>query len=270
MTERVQNLAGQVGQAIGLVDSSPTYKFPDFDDMPSVPNMPQGCAWGFFDKDGKKDELGSKPAASTRGDRNKLLRWLTSMSSALNLLTPAVVLAANKEVKTGRRVQLDWSLDNVNFPNYGRKAFEHKLVDLGPHGFIALDDEINMNTQSGSQWDSLKHVCRINLSRNPLLTAFKVAHQATGMYYNGVSHEQALSSPVNGTHRWVEAGGIAGRGVLLDWLRWWEHKNGTAPKPTTRHEIRVDELDEVAKYQGLTLKQGDILMIRSGYVRWHK
>jgi len=39
------------------------------------------------------------------------------------------------------------------------------------------------------------------------------------MYYNGVTHEAALEGPVNGTHRWVQAGGIAGRGVLLDWLR---------------------------------------------------
>lgn len=133
----------------------------------------------------------------------------------MNLLTPAVVLVANKEVKTGRRIQLDWSLDNVNFPSVGRKVFEHKLVDLAPHGFKALDDEINMNTQSGSQWDGLKHA----------------AHQGTGMYYNGVSHEEALAGPVNGTHRWVQAGGIAGRGVLLDWVRWYEHKKGTPPSP---------------------------------------
>jgi hypothetical protein len=104
-------------------------------------------------------------------------------------------------VKTGRRVQLDWSLDNVNFPSIGRKTFEHKIVDLAPHGFTALDDEIHMNTQSSSQW---------------------------------------------------------------------EKTNGDAPAPHARHEIRVDELDEVAKSQGVTLRQGDILMIRSGYVGWHK
>ena len=90
------------------------------------------------------------------------------------------------------------------------------------------------------------------------------------MYYNGVTHEEALASPVNGIHNWVQAGGIVGRGVLLDWVRWWEHKKGYPPSPVTRHEILVDDLDEVAQYQGVTLRQGDILMIRSGYVRWHK
>jgi len=44
MTESVQKVAGQVGQAIGLVDDSPTYTFPDFDSMPPVNDMPQGCA----------------------------------------------------------------------------------------------------------------------------------------------------------------------------------------------------------------------------------
>lgn len=90
------------------------------------------------------------------------------------------------------------------------------------------------------------------------------------MYYNGVTHAAALAGPVNGTHRWVEAGGIAGRGVLLDWLSWREKTKGEAPPPHARHEIRVGELDEVARAQGVTLRQGDILMIRSGYVRWHK
>ena len=35
------------------------YKFPAFDDLPKVEGMPQGNLWGFFDKDGKKDEVGS-------------------------------------------------------------------------------------------------------------------------------------------------------------------------------------------------------------------
>jgi hypothetical protein len=56
MAETLQKVA----QATGLAaDDSPTYTFPDFDAMPPVDGMPQGCAWGFFDKDGKKDEIGS-------------------------------------------------------------------------------------------------------------------------------------------------------------------------------------------------------------------
>lgn len=57
-----------------------TYEnIPDFDSLPKVEGMPQGCAWGIFDKGGKKDHLG-----------------------CINLLTPSVVKAALQEAKEGR------------------------------------------------------------------------------------------------------------------------------------------------------------------------
>lgn len=58
-------------------------KIPDFDDLPSVDGMPKGCAWGIFDKEGKKDLLGT-----------------------LNLLTPEVVKAAASEVRDGVSISL--------------------------------------------------------------------------------------------------------------------------------------------------------------------
>jgi hypothetical protein len=33
--------------------------FPPFVKLPAVQGQPQGSMWNFFDKDGKKDELGS-------------------------------------------------------------------------------------------------------------------------------------------------------------------------------------------------------------------
>lgn len=58
-------------------------KIPDFDDLPQVEGMPQGCAWGVFDKDGKKDVLGT-----------------------INLLTPGVVKAALTEATEGISISL--------------------------------------------------------------------------------------------------------------------------------------------------------------------
>lgn len=57
--------------------------YPDFDDLPKVEGMQQGCSWGVFDKDGKKDLVGT-----------------------LNFLTPEVVKAAAAEVKEGISVSL--------------------------------------------------------------------------------------------------------------------------------------------------------------------
>ena len=143
----------------------------------------------------------------------------------------------------------------MQFPGFGRKPFEQTKVDLLPLlDFKAMDDELYINTQSGSQWDSLKHY----------------AHQATGRYYNGLTHQEAATSDTNGIHNWCERGGIVGRGVLVDWLSWFEAHQGEAPNPVSRHEITVDELEKTLEWQGTTTRPGDIMMIRSGYVRWHK
>lgn len=56
---------------------------PDYDDLPPVEGMPKGCAWGLFDKDGKKDLFGT-----------------------LNLLTPSVVKAAGAEIQDGVSISL--------------------------------------------------------------------------------------------------------------------------------------------------------------------
>jgi hypothetical protein len=56
---------------------------PDFDDLPKVEGMPQGCAWGVFDRDGKKDTYGT-----------------------LNFLSAEVVKAAASEVKDGVSISL--------------------------------------------------------------------------------------------------------------------------------------------------------------------
>jgi hypothetical protein len=61
-------------------------KLPDFDELPKVEGMPQGCAWGVFDKNGKKDVIGT-----------------------INLLTPDVVKAAATEVKEGVSVSLKYA-----------------------------------------------------------------------------------------------------------------------------------------------------------------
>ncbi|KZT53027.1 hypothetical protein CALCODRAFT_520319 [Calocera cornea HHB12733] len=74
-----------------------------------------------------------------------------------------------------------------------------------------------------------------------------------------------------GLGHWVEAGGIAGRGVLLDWYRWHSlTKPGIPhPSPVTTFGIPPSELDSVAAFQNTEIKQGDILIVRSGFAKWY-
>lgn len=133
----LQKASDRIQAITATMTGNPTTIFPPFDSLPKVEGQPQGCCWGIFDDDTlkEKDEIGT-----------------------LNLLTPAVVQQASKEIRTGEHVQLDWCLENVQFPGFGRKQFKQTVIDLAPLGFSGLDDEVYINTQSGSQWDSLKHV----------------------------------------------------------------------------------------------------------------
>jgi kynurenine formamidase len=67
----------------------------------------------------------------------------------------------------------------------------------------------------------------------------------------------------------VDNGGIVGRGILLDYVRWRAETGQKPAKVDARTGITVDELDKVAAFQNLTFKTGDILIIRTGFTVWH-
>jgi len=68
-----------------------------------------------------------------------------------------------------------------------------------------------------------------------------------------------------GIQNWANHG-ICGRGVLLDMVRYWETK-GTPADPWTDRAITSKELQECAKAQRVTFRQGDILLLRVGFIR---
>jgi hypothetical protein len=86
----------------------------------------------------------------------------------------------------------------------------------------------------------------------------------------------------NSLHIWAERG-IVGRGVLLDYRyaqvvreiesnrRSWALKNGTTYDAcrAPAHRISAAKLDQVAKDQGVELRMGDILFLRTGYIEWY-
>lgn len=166
---------------------------------------------------------------------------------SMNLLTKERAKEAAKLVRTGKLFPLNWTMDN-KYPMFGRGGFEHALKELVPDA--CFDDVYNnWNTQSSSQWDGLGHVCE---RHNP------------GVFYNNTSVDEVRSGNEKlGIHHLARKG-IAGRAVLLDFRR-WAIKNGIEYDPLSRYEITVQHLDEVAKDQGVAFKEGDILLIRSGF-----
>ncbi|KAF1967761.1 hypothetical protein BU23DRAFT_482423 [Bimuria novae-zelandiae CBS 107.79] len=216
---------------------------PDFDSLPPVEGMPQGCAWGIFDKAGEKDFLGT-----------------------LNILTPSIVASACKEARDGISISLNWPL-NANIVPFGRNPPIHSitaLTDSGLSNGSGWDDSLTFNTQASSQWDSLVHW----------------AHQPSRLAYNGIrATHSLLSTPTSSAENtmptldhWHAAGGLVTRGVLIDIKAWYEANAAKQGKsgddavfhPLEEHRITVRDIENCAKHEGVEFRPGDVLIVRTG------
>ncbi|KAF7298292.1 Serine/threonine protein kinase PRP4 [Mycena kentingensis (nom. inval.)] len=218
-----------------------TTPLPPFDALPAFKNFP-GCAWGVW---GAEDELGT-----------------------VNLLTEAVVkLAASEEIRLGRSVGLNWPLNFPEKPMFARKAPEINMTVREPREIGVRDDEIHINTQSGTQWDGLRHV--------PI-----IEH---GVFYNNTPVDSLargiipLPDPGKvdpahaklGIQNWAMHG-ICGRGVLLDLVTYQTSLSAgkTLPyDPWSTHAISVAQLEACAAAQGVKFRRGDILLLRVGFIK---
>ncbi|GKZ35650.1 hypothetical protein AbraIFM66950_006350 [Aspergillus brasiliensis] len=138
----------------------------------------------------------------------------------LNLLTKESLLAAKSEIITGKT----FSLNN--------------------------DDELDINTQSSSHWDGLRHV----------------GYREGRLFYNGSTQEDITgpnANQRNGVQNLARKT-IAGRGVLLDY-RSWATKQGIHYDAFDTHRITLNELLRCAESQQVEFHSGDILLIRSGW-----
>ncbi len=169
---------------------------------------------------------------------------------AVNLLTPDRVLAGVACVRKGSTFPLNWDLEMPDPPFYGRGPLKHTVVDQGDGQDDFYD---NFYPQQSSQWDALCHV----------------GHSEYG-YYNGRTPADFTGKPgaKNGVEHWAKKG-IVGRGVLLDAARHFSAA-GRPLHPTRTTDITVQDLRDIADAQGVELQQGDILLIRTGWMEWYE
>eukprot|EP01113_Clastostelium_recurvatum_P035188 TRINITY_DN4869_c0_g1_i4.p1 TRINITY_DN4869_c0_g1~~TRINITY_DN4869_c0_g1_i4.p1 ORF type:complete len:350 (+),score=68.69 TRINITY_DN4869_c0_g1_i4:39-1088(+) len=224
---------------------SSSLRLPSYDDLPPVPNMPRGCAWGVFDSEQQE------PAKE--GETKK------DLLGTLNILTPDVIKEAAAEIKEGVSISLNWALDGMSkVPIPGRKKPAHSIHSLREAGLIdahGWDDEIDFNTQCSSQWDSLIHW----------------HHQPSGLAYNGAQPTKESLAAQTTSHNtlptldhWHARGGLVGRGVLIDFKE-YQLSKGIDYKASHPHRITVADIEAVAKHQGVEFKQGDIFILRTGF-----
>lgn len=56
----------------------------------------------------------------------------------------------------------------------------------------------------------------------------------------------------------------------MDWFRWAAAQAGDPPDPNDGYGITLADIQEVLAAQGTIVKPGDILIVRTGWVRWYK
>ncbi|KAI0835464.1 hypothetical protein F5Y06DRAFT_276331 [Hypoxylon sp. FL0890] len=177
----------------------------------------------------------------------------------LNLQTPERIKKALETISSGETIPLGLPFDQPAPPCYDRAAFKHHITALG--STPAFDDTYEMNPQSTSQWDGFRHF----------------AHVPSGYFYNKTTPED-ISGPSASTkcgiHAWATRG-IAGRGLLLDYARYAE-ANNIKPEFYDNFKISHKDLVNTALMQGIDLRParqggdiqiGDILLIRSGFLK---
>jgi hypothetical protein len=123
----------------------------------------------------------------------------------------------------------------------------HTIFNNSPHH---RDDFVDgLYLQGSTQVDSLRHF----------------RHPDHGFYNRTPDVDVRAGSPTIGVNRYAERA-IVGRGVLIDIDRHLRAR-GKALDQRSGEPFPVTLLDEVARAQGVEFRSGDILLMRSGWMR---
>jgi len=161
----------------------------------------------------------------------------------LNRLTGPAVAAASAGVRTGERIGVSLPMGLPDPPFFGRKGFSHNFVPMGP---TAWDDWVDgFYLQCSSQWDGLRHV------------------GSPDGWYGGWRGQPTDDLEPLGIHHWAERG-IIGRGVLVD-LAARASAADAGYDPFARVTFRPADLSAALEAQGVALRGGDILCVRTGW-----
>ncbi|KAH8817018.1 putative cyclase-domain-containing protein [Xylogone sp. PMI_703] len=165
----------------------------------------------------------------------------------LNHLTNERVVAAARQIRTGVSVGLNWELHQMSVPPFYRTKLIHEIFPIEKD---VNDDRVQFNTQTSSQWDSFRHWS-----------------YPDGRFYNGVTQGEVRggSSTRNGIHEWAKKG-IVGRGILIDFYS-YALEESIPYEPWSYHKIPVSTIKAIAERQNIEFQPGDILFLRTGFVK---
>lgn len=172
----------------------------------------------------------------------------------LNNVTPEDVVNAAKLIRKGKTFALGLSLKEPIQSGLfgGRWNPIHTMLATGtdaaagnqdePYPYLRYaDDAINMPCQASTQWDALCHIFLDDKMYNGFDAKLVDSRGARKL---GIEHVRDK---------------MVGRGVLLDIAR-WKGLDGLADG----YGITNDDLDGCAKAQGVEIRKGDFVIVRTG------
>ena len=165
---------------------------------------------------------------------------------ALNRITPERVAAAARLVREGITVTLSWPLNTTAAPDNPQPA-DHHMTAWGGDDPISLAKDyvgVDYHSDTHTHIDALSHV------------------GYEGSLYNGKPADAVTSHGATAESIEVLKDGLVGRGVLLDIPR----LRGVPWLEPGEHVFR-DELEAAESEQGVPVREGDILLVRTGHAR---
>ncbi len=166
----------------------------------------------------------------------------------VNLLSQERVLNAARLVRKGRVINLSLPLNTPTTLYHGetRSGYKHRMTVNRAGRDDVLD---NFAMQGSTQWDGLRHV----------------RYREFG-YWGGRQDEDIDGKGLLGIDAWARHG-IVGRGVLIDALRYFESQ-ARKLDPASKTCITGAEIEACAAQSGVELQDGDIILLRTGWLSW--
>jgi kynurenine formamidase len=197
--------------------------------MPTVPD---------YDDLPLNADLGMRHAWGVFGEGDQL--------GTLNHLQPASRVAASALITRGRVFNLSLPLNLPDPPLFRRKPYEHHIVPLGRNEQDDYVDQFYL--QASSQWDGFRHVAAREFG-----------------YYNGTPADRVREGGDRlGIEQFVQHG-LFGRAVLVD-VAWYLAAGGQPIEPLSSFAITAAHLESARAAQGIEIRAGDILLIRTGWM----
>lgn len=174
----------------------------------------------------------------------------------LNFVSPADIQAAAGLIRKGKTISLglDFNFHGPQSGWGGRFNPIHTMLATGTDavagtqdhmGLRYADDMVSMPLQCGTQWDALGHIFYDDKMWNGYDATLV---DSTGAKKNGIEKTKDR---------------MVGRGVLLDIARF---KGGASLAPG--YGISSQDLDDCAAAQGVEVRRGDFVIVRTGHMEY--